>query len=83
MPITMPTIPPINDNVNASIINCILISHVFAPTAIRIPISLVLSVTETSIIFIIPIPPTRREIDAMEPSNKVITLADCSATCII
>ena len=35
-----------------------------APTATRTPISRVRSVTETSITFMMPIPPTRSEIDA-------------------
>ena len=35
-----------------------------APTALRIPISWVRSETETSMMFIIPIPPTTREIPA-------------------
>ncbi len=38
-----------------------------APMAFLIPISLVLSVTETSIIFIMPIPPTNKDITAMPP----------------
>lgn len=37
----------------------------FAPSALRVPISLVRSVIETSIIFITPIPPTKREMPAI------------------
>lgn len=44
---------------------------VFAPSALRMPISRVRSVTETSIIFITPIPPTMREIPATSATNAV------------
>jgi len=37
-------------------------SFLVAPSAFRKPISLVRSITETSIIFIIPIPPTTKDI---------------------
>lgn len=42
--------------------NCATISLLRAPIAFLIQISLVLSVTETIIIFITPIPPTKSEI---------------------
>lgn len=45
-----------------------------APIALRIPISRVRSVTETSMIFMIPIPPTRREIAAIPPRRRDIVL---------
>ena len=38
----------------------------FAPIAIRTPISRVRSVTETSMMFMIPIPPTRSETPAID-----------------
>ena len=44
-----------------------------APTAIRVPISRVRSVTETSMMFMIPIPPTTSDTPAIEPSSTVIT----------
>ena len=44
--------------------NCSRMDPVLAPRDLRIPISLVRSVTETSMIFITPIPPTSREIAA-------------------
>ncbi len=44
-----------------------------APTAIRMPISRVRSVTLTSMIFMIPIPPTSSEIDATVASRIAIT----------
>ena len=58
IPKIIPIIPPIKDKITDSIKNCISIILVVAPTAFLIPISLVLSVTDTSIMFITPIPPT-------------------------
>ena len=53
-----------------SVRNWIRTSRVLAPSAFLIPISLVRSVTETSMIFIIPIPPTISEIAAMPPTAR-------------
>ena len=55
----------------ASIKNCIKISAPLAPTAIRKPISLVRSFTETYIIFMMPIPPINKEILATATNNIV------------
>ena len=75
--------PPMIESKNDSIKNCILISLAFAPIAILIPISFVLSVTDTSIMFIIPIPPTKRDTEAIAPSNMDIVLAeDFIVSCI-
>ena len=49
-------------------------SFVFAPTACRRPISLVRSVTDTSMMFMIPMPPTISDTDAMAASSIDITL---------
>ena len=50
-----------------------------APTARRIPISRVLSVTDTSMMFMIPIPPTRRDTAATlasrAPSVREVAVA--------
>ena len=46
-----------------------------APTALRIPISRVRSVTDTNMMFMIPIPPTRSETAAMPPRSRVIVRA--------
>jgi len=43
-----------------------------APTAMRMPISLVRSVTDTNRIFMIPIPPTSSEMDATARSSNFI-----------
>ena len=57
----------------ASVTNCNSTSRLFAPIALRMPISRVLSVTETSMMFITPMPPTRSEIPAMVPRNSTNT----------
>ena len=57
--------------ITASNKNCLKISRFAAPSAFLNPISRVLSVTATSIIFIMPIPPTTREIAAIETSKSV------------
>ena len=53
----------------ASVKNCTIMSEFSAPIDLRIPISRVRSDTETSMIFIIPIPQTKSEIPAIPPSN--------------
>jgi len=65
IPKRMPIIPPLTDRIIASSRNCLRMSDRFAPNAFRSPISRVRSVTETSIIFATPIPPTKRAIDAI------------------
>ena len=44
-----------------------------APMAMRMPISRVRSVTDTSMMFMMPMPPTSSEIEAMAASSSVIT----------
>ena len=46
-------------------------SRRFAPSARRMPISRVRSVTVASMMFMIPMPPTTSEIDAIEPSTRL------------
>ena len=74
MPKIIPAIPPVTVRTTASIRNCVRISLLFAPIAFSNPISLVRSVTVTSIIFIIPIPPTTSEIAAIPASSAVSKL---------
>ncbi len=50
-----------------------MMSRLRAPIALRRPISRVRSVTETSMMFMMPIPPTRSEIPAMPPKKMVNT----------
>ena len=67
----MPIRPPSSDRVSASTRNWARMSRPRAPTALRMPISRVRSRTETSMMFMIPMPPTMSEIEAMPPSSSV------------
>ena len=53
-------------------------SRVFAPTAWRSPISFVRSLTETSMMFMMPMPPTISDTEAMAASRIDMTRADVS-----
>ncbi len=75
-PRKIPRIPPRELTIPASNTNCRIISFRLAPSAFRIPISFVRSVTETSIIFIIPIPATSNEILAI-PTNIFVISPAC------
>ncbi len=66
-PTKTPNPPPTTDKTIVSIKNCVIISLRFAPSARRIPISRVLSVTVANMMFIMPIPPTINEIPAISP----------------
>ncbi len=59
-PIAKPIKPPKSDSTTASTKNCSIIKPGVAPNAFKVPITRVRSVTETSMIFITPIPPTTR-----------------------
>ena len=50
-----------------------------APTAMRMPISRVRSVTETSMMFMMPIPPTSSETAAIDDRSSVIVRLVSSA----
>ena len=73
LPSMMPSAPPTTQSSTASSRNWRMISCGRAPTAMRRPISLVRSVTETSMIFMMPTPPTTREIMATIIRRLVIT----------
>jgi hypothetical protein len=60
-----PIAPPITAIVEDSIRNCKRMSLRRAPMALRMPISLVRSVTLTSMIFMMTMPPTTKEIEAI------------------
>ena len=60
-PSNIPITPPILHRTTASNKNCSRIFCRFAPNDLRIPIYLVRSVTDTNIMFIIPIPATIKE----------------------
>ena len=70
IPKTIPIIPPVTESITASIKNCFKMSFLLAPKAFLKPISLVLSVTDTSMILATPIPPTKRDIAAIPPRAK-------------
>ena len=74
----MPPSPPASPSTTDSIRNCDCTCLVRAPTAMRMPISRVRSVTETSMMFMIPMPPTSSETAAIPPSSSVIT---CVVAC--
>ena len=71
-PSNTPMIPPVTDKRIASMRNWFRMSMPLAPTLIRRPISRVRSVTDTYIMFIIPIPPTSKEMPATLPSKMVM-----------
>jgi len=73
MPTNTPMVPPKRLSVIASIKNCSMMSPACAPTAIRMPISRVRSVTLTSMMFMMPMPPTTNDMPAMDPSISVMT----------
>ena len=66
-PKTTPRSPPLAESTTVSTRNCMTMSFFLAPRALRIPISRVRSVMLASMMFMIPIPPTRREMAAIEP----------------
>ena len=70
-PTAMPSAPPSPLSTMASMRNCIKMSRRRAPIALRMPISRVRSVTVTSMMFMIPIPPTTSDIPAIAPSTRV------------
>ena len=70
--------PPIRQRMTLSVMNCIRIAAAGAPSALRVPISRVRSVTETIIIFMTPMPPTSSDSAAMAemPSDTVLIMLD-------
>src|SRR6266496_1463672 len=72
-PTPIPKTPPKTARTTASVRNWNWISPPVAPTDIRMPISRVRSVTDTSMMLITPMPPTIRLTKAMLPSSIVMT----------
>ena len=72
-PNARPAMPPRIAMTTLSTRNCGNTSEPRAPMAMRMPISRVLSVTDTSMMFMMPMPPTSSEIEAIAASNIVIT----------
>ncbi len=69
-PSNTPTSPPIRLRMMASRRNWSRTSRGRAPSACRKPISRVRSVTLTSMIFMMPMPPTTKEMAATQPSKR-------------
>ena len=76
-------IPPATESTTASIRNCERISVRCAPMAFLMPISRVRSVTDTSMIFMMPMPPTSSDIAAIPESSIVMTLITSFITSMI
>lgn len=70
-PKAIPTNPPSAQSTTASVRNCKRTSRASAPMARRMPISRVRSVTDTSMMFMIPMPPTKRLIEAITATIAV------------
>ncbi|KAG1597312.1 hypothetical protein G6F46_014301 [Rhizopus delemar] len=74
----IPSTPPSRQTSTDSIRNCCRMSLRRAPTAMRTPISRVRSGTDTSMMFITPMPPTTNAMAAMELIISVRMRVVCS-----
>ena len=74
IPVITPAIPPIEVSTTASVRNWNRMAFFLAPIAFLRPISFVLSVTVTSMMFITPIPPTSKEIPAIQINMAFVDL---------
>src|SRR5437763_1494276 len=63
MPSTTPMAPPISHSTMASMMNWVMMLRFLAPMARRMPISRVRSVTETSMMFMMPMPAASRAME--------------------
>ena len=72
MPVATPRMPPMLVSTAASVRNCQRMRLCWAPMAIFRPISRVRSVTDTSMMFITPMPPTTREMAAIQISCLLV-----------
>ena len=66
-PMTTPRMPPVMHSAEDSARNWAVISRLLAPSARRMPISRMRSVTLVSIMFMMPMPPTKSEMPATAP----------------
>ena len=72
-----PMAPPIKQIVAASTRNCSKMVRRLAPMALRMPISRVRSATETNMMFMMPMPPTKSDNPVMNspiPPMTAVTL---------
>ena len=76
-PTSTPIMPPSPASTVDSSRNCSRIARRVAPMALRIPISRVRSVTDTSMMFATPIPPTISEMPAIALVNSVRKVRNC------
>ena len=83
LPVTMPAPPPMTLSSTASTRNCSSTWMRRAPIAMRMPISRVRSVTETSRMFMMPMPPTTSEIEATDASSSAMTRLLSSAALVM
>ena len=67
---TTPSAPPMAASTRASMRNCAMMSAGCAPTAMRMPISRVRSVTDTSMMFMTPMPPTISDTSAIDEQQR-------------
>ena len=74
IPVNTPAIPPIEVSTTASVKNWNRTAFFLAPMAFFRPISFVLSVTVTNMMFITPIPPTSKEIPAIQINMAFVDL---------
>ena len=72
-----PKMPPVTDMVIDSVRNCRMMSIFVAPIARLMPISRTRSVTEASIMFMMPMPPTTIEIEDMMMVKMSSNRCDC------
>ena len=73
MPRATPAMPPISESTTASQRNCAMMLRFLAPMARRMPISLVRSVTDTSMMFMMPTPAATSAMEEMtaEPMRRL------------
>ena len=74
-PAATPSAPPTRQSPTASSRNCSRTADGVAPTALRRPISRVRSLTETSMMFMMPMPPTSRLTPTIPPAIAVMPAA--------
>ena len=75
VPKIMPTMPPMPQSIPDSMRNWATMLLRWAPRLRRMPISRVRSVTVTSMMFMMPMPPTSREMAAMPPRTSEIRVS--------
>ena len=79
-PARIPASPPMVVNTVTSVRNCLTMSDRVAPSARRTPISRVRSVIVANMMFMIPIPPTKSEMNAIRPM-KIMNIRRVARAC--